>query len=93
MGPHRIPSRESGESLGVATQIQARRDVVQAPDAEAIQPGIEEAQRLPAVPKQVDIQQRVHTRKGLCVVDQLDGRLRDEGRRKGPMGVAQLVPE
>ena len=55
---NRIPSSARRESSGLTARIRTRYDVIEAREAFAIQPGVEEAKRGPAIRNQEVIEQR-----------------------------------
>ena len=57
---NRIPSSHGGESFSPASWIRARYDVIEAPQASAVQPGVQEAKRGLALRNQVVIHQRLY---------------------------------
>src|SRR6266702_364335 len=94
---HRVPSNDSGESRSIAARIRPRRDVIQAREAAAVQPGVEEAKRLPSGREQVVIQQGDDARRGLYVGSQQGARgwrmqMRSPKGGGCRTGVEQLVP-
>src|SRR6266702_7534483 len=63
----RIPSFDSGESFSAASWVRTRCDIFEARNAVAIQPGIEEPERVFTLSKQEVIKQCDYARHDLCV--------------------------
>ena len=80
-GTNRIPSRDGGEPSCTAARVRARRDVVQCPAADTIEPRVQPAESAVAMPKPEIIKQRDKPCRNLYIGGQegaLDGRHRGE---------------
>ena len=71
---NRIPSSFGGESISTTSWIRARYDVIETPQAGAVQPGVQEAKRRHALRNQIVIQQRYYRCRGLYTGRQLGER-------------------